>query len=179
MALPNPENLSLWFRDAATRHPDILHTEQNKRFFELEWDEMMEAAQPLAAEKWTLVLEEYTEQFVDNLGDYISVLNVVAFMVVKNVTRGEAMEKLNTFEEARRIAKSIVAKLKADELAACDADVPVGVTAPRLVDLSTLRIQRIMPDLFDHAAGVRVIVKVRTDQEATFSRDEVAWAPLV
>ena len=74
MALPNPDNLSAWFRDAATRHPDILHTAAKPRFFEMEWDEMMEAATPLAAPSWTLVLEEYTEQVRDNEGDYLSIV---------------------------------------------------------------------------------------------------------
>jgi len=177
--MDNLQNISAWFTDAAKRHPEILHTEKKPAYFELEWDEMFAAAQPIAAKEYTLVLEDYTENVRDNGGDYLSTLQDLAFMVVKHVPRNaKANVKRAMFVETKRIAKSIVSKLKADEEAGCDADVPVGVTAPRLVDLSTVSFMPVMPPFFDHAVGCRVTVKIRTDHELTFSRDEVEWVPL-
>lgn len=176
--MENVANITAWFVDAATRHPDILHSTANKRFFELEWDEMMQSGAALAAEKWTLAFEDYTEQVRDNDGDYLSIIQVLAFQVVKHVPQGDAVALHANFVEGRRIAKSIVAKMKADELDGCDADVPAGVTAPRLVDLSAVTFMPMLSPYFDHAAGCRCTVRIRTDHEVTFSRNEVAWMPL-
>lgn len=177
--MDNLENISAWFRDAATRHPDILHTEAKPRYYELEWDEMMAAGQPIAAKDFTLVLEDYVENVRDNGGDYLSTLQDLAFMVVKHVPRNaKASVKREMFNRTKLIAKSIVAKLKADELDACDADVPAGVAPPRYVDLSTVTYMPVMPSFFDHAVGCRVTVKIRTDDELEFRRDEVEWVAL-
>lgn len=176
--MDNLENTSAWFADAATRHPQILHTPGDPRFFELEWDEMMQAGRPLAAKHWTLVLEDYTERVRDNDGDYLSTLQDLAFVVVRHVKPGAAQAKHATFEAAKLIGKSIIAKLKADASLDCDADVPAGVSPPRHVDLSTVTFMPVMHPAFDHAAGCRVTVRIRTDHELTFERDEVAWLPL-
>ncbi|HRH68781.1 MAG TPA: hypothetical protein PLB89_04670 [Flavobacteriales bacterium] len=174
------EQITALFLDAAKRHPDILHTDTVKppRFYELEWEEMVQSGSKLAAVHWTLILEEYVEEFRDNGADYISLFPHIAFLVGKHVPQGNNAAKQATYLEARRIAHSIVGKFRSDERDRCNADLPPGVNAPALVELSTLRIQPIKLPLLDNAYGVRCTIKIRTDQEEHFSRDEVAWLPL-
>lgn len=179
MPLAPDANITAWFKDAATRHPDILHTPEKPRFFEMEWELLMQHGANLSAKSWVLILEDYEEQFADPNADYISITPVIAFMVGRNVPKGNKAALQATYEEARRIGKSIIAKWKQDQLDACDADVPEGVTPPRLVDIHTLRIVRVQLPMFDEAFGVRVSIRIRTDEETTFSRDEVEWVPLV
>jgi hypothetical protein len=179
MPLAPDANITAWFKDAATRHPDILHTPEKPKFFEMEWELLMQHGANLSAKSWVLILEDYEEQFADPNADYISITPVIAFMVGRNVPKGNKAALQATYEEARRIGKSIIAKWKQDQLDACDADVPEGVTPPRLVDIHTLRIVRVQLPMFDEAFGVRVSIRIRTDEETTFSRDEVEWVPLV
>lgn len=177
--LANDRNITAWFRDAATRHPDIRHSDADQRFFELEWEDLLASGKKQGAKGWYLILEDYTEKFHDPDAEYITITPEVAFLVVRSVPRGKVAEKMQTYEEARRIAKSIVAKLYRDYVDGCDADVPAGVTVPRLVDLNTLRIDRVSNvPLLDNAYGVRTQVMIRTDTETTFTRDEGGWLPL-
>lgn len=176
----NAANISAWFADCATRHPLFQHSESNKRFFELEWDQLMAMAKPMAMMDWTLVLEDYVERFRDNGGDYVSILNVISFTVLKHVPRNKAISlKMDTWNEARDIVMGIVGKMKADEQDSCDADLPAGVKAPRLVDLNTLQLIPVEPPYADHAVGIRASVSWRTDEpDIEFTRDMVAWLPL-
>lgn len=178
-------NITAYFLDVAMRHPSIRHNpaapSQEQRFFELEWDEMMSDPRKLSAIHWTLVLEDYRERFNDNKGDYISCKPMVTFMVLKHVQRGDAAARMQTWQEARRIAHSIIGKLRADQeqhRMSCTADVPEGVVPPHLIDLSTLTFERVQPEIFDHAVGCRASFAWMMDHEETFGRDEVEWLPL-
>jgi len=176
----NSTNISAWFKDCAARHPLFLHSESNKRFFELEWDELMAMVKPMAMLDWSMVLEDYVERYRDNGGDYISILSEISFTVMKHVPRNKAVSfKMATWDEARTIALGIVGKMKADERDHCDADVPAGVAPPRLVDLNTLKMVPVQPPYADHAFGIRATVTWRTDMPVIeFTRDLVAWLPL-
>ncbi len=180
--LPYDANISAYFLDVAMRHPDIQHdpeAERDKhRFFELEWDEMMSNARNLSAVNWTLVLEDYRERFNDNRGDYITSKPMVTFMVLKHVAKGKLGLKHQTWQEARRIAHSIIGKLRSDQeehRMHCTADVPDGVMPPHLIDLSTLTFERVQPEIFDHAVGCRASFAWLMDHEESFSRNEVNW----
>lgn len=172
------QNITAWFDDAARRHPDIRHSDADKRFYEEEWNLMMQNGRSLSAKSWVLLLEDYEERFHDPLADYVTITPELAFMVGRHVPQGKKAELQTTYEEARRIAKSIVAKLYRDCMDACDADVPEGVKPPVMVDLNSLRITRVELPLFDHAFGVRVTILIRTNDETTFTREEAAWLPL-
>jgi hypothetical protein len=179
----NDTNLTAWFRDAATRHPKILHVETvpGKRFFEMEWDEMVQNGKQLANDKWYLILEDYKEQFFDNGGEYITITPVLSFLVVRSTPLGNSEKKMETYVEAREIAKSIVQKLHADSIACrnnTDADVPPGVVPPVNVELGTLTFQRVQPPMFAHSAGVYCTVRVRTNEEEDFGSSDVDWVPL-
>jgi hypothetical protein len=177
----NSANITAWFTDAATRHPDILHSATNKRFFELEWDEMIENGQALSVLNWTLILEDYVEQPRDNDGDYVSIVQTISFMVVKHVPIGDVDAKKLAFEKGRSICWDIIAKMKADEgagIEGCDPDVPAGVSAPHFEDLNSTRIIVVQPDFLDHACGARATVLWRTDNEVDLSRNRVAWVAL-
>lgn len=181
---PSDKNITEWFRDMATRHTAIQHVEgdeSKKRFFELEWDEMMTNAQALSNDVWYLILEDYREQFRDNGAEYVSITPLVSFWVLKAVDLGDAAQKMATYQEARRIALGIVKKMKKDtndQISDCEADVPDGVIPPKLVDLSTLTVDRLAHPMFTHSFGVRVSVKLRTDHEEPFERDDADWLPL-
>jgi len=174
------EQITAYFKDIATRHPSIRHTEAKPRFFELEWEEMMQTASPLAATSWVLVLEEYTENLRDNDGDYLSLLPTMAVMVGIHVPQGRKSAKDAAFRDSRTICWDIVDKMKADELAACDADVPAGVRPPRLMDLSSVKLQPIKLPYFDHTFGTRLTFRWRVDKDLDLPLDgtRVAWLPL-
>ena len=179
----NDKNITAWFKDAATRHPDILHTdtEAGRRFFEMEWDDMVRNGKQLANHKWYLILEDYKEQFHDNGAEYITLTPVLSFMVVRSTPLGKPEEKMKTFQDARAIAKSIVEKLHQDSMACRNngqADVPTGVVPPESVELSTLTMQRIVPPMFANSAGVYCTVRVRTNESEDFNSSTVAWVPL-
>lgn len=182
---PYDINISAYFLDVAMRHPDIRHDpaapKEKHHFFELEWDEMMSNSRALSTTHWSLVLEDYRERFTDNRGDYISSKPMVTFMVLKHVPRGKLAEKHAAWREARRIAHSIIGKLRADQeqhRMSCTADVPQGITPPHLIDLNTLTFERVQPEIFDYAVGCRVSFTWMMDHEETFSRDEVEWIQL-
>lgn len=174
------EQITALFKDVATRHPLIRHTDDLKipRFYEMEWEEMLQSGSGVAAVNWTLVLEEYVEEFRDNNGGYISLNPNVAFLVGKHVKQGDKAAKAAAFLEARAIAHNIIGKFQEHDRLGCNADLPAGVKAPANVDINTLRIQPIRLPYFDHAFGVRVSIKIRTDQEELFSGDEVEWLSL-
>lgn len=174
------EHITALFRDAAMRHPQIQHTNELRlpRFYELEWEEMLQSGSRVACPDWTMVLEEYVEEYRDNNGDYISLLPTVAFLIGRHVRQGDAQAKAQTFLDARAIAHSIVARLRQHASLGCNADLPPGVAAPALVDINTLRIQPLRLPYFDHAFGVRASLRMRTDQEVPFTGEEVEWLPL-
>jgi hypothetical protein len=183
--LPYDANISAYFLDVAKRHPDIQHDPslpyEKHRFFEMEWDEMLSSQRTLSATHWTLVLEDYRERFTDNKGDYISSKPIVTFMVLKHVTHGKAQEKHHTWQQARRIAHSIIGKLVADQEQHryhCTADVPAGVVPPHHIDISTLTFERVQPEIFDFAVGCRASFAWMMDHQERFSRNEVQWLPL-
>ncbi len=179
--MSNSTQITSWFTDAATRHPDILHSAADKRFFELEWDEMTQAAQPLSVPNWTMILEDYVEMPRDNDGDYVSIVQVISFMIVKHVPIGDLAAKKLAFEKGRSMCWDIIAKMKADEGAGdegCEPDVPTGVHAPRFEDLNSTQIIVVQPDFLDHACGARATVRWRTDHEVNLTRTRVAWVAL-
>lgn len=182
--LPYDENITAWLLDAATRNRDIQHDPadpKKKRFFEMEWEEMMQNATQLSATHFCLVLEDYKEQFRDNDADYISSTPVIAFMILRAVTTGRVEEVKTAYKEARRIALSITGKLKQDTIDhnnECEADVPPDVVPPKLLDYNTLSIQKVRPPMFLHAFGVRAVMKLRLDHEVTLGRVDADWLPL-
>lgn len=166
-------NITAWFKDAATRHPLIQHSDassKTKRFFEIEWDEMLQNGQQLGIPKdaWYLCLEDYREEYDENDTEYISMLPVLRFWVIRSVKPGDLADKKLAYEEARAIARSIWSKLKKDAhdyLVDCSADVPDGVELPADVYLNTLKVDRLQHPMFTDSYGVSVMLKVRYNHE--------------
>ena len=170
--------ITAWFLDAATRHPLILHTTATPRFFEAEFELLLQNGVKLAATGWTLLLEDYTTQLRDNDHDYVSKVPKMAFWIVKHVKQGSKAELQATYETAEDIAQDIIAKLHQDVLNPCEADVPAAIDLlPRSVDLSSVSFQPIGPEL-DHAFGIRTMVNVRVDEEVNLERNRTAWVAL-
>ena len=179
--MSNTSNITAYFRDVATRHPLILHSATNKRFFELEWDQMTQNGAELAFTNWSLILEDYIEQPNDNGGDYVSLNMSISFYIIKHVPIDDVAATQAAFEGARQICWDIIAKMKADEACGeegCNPDVPAGVTAPRFEDLNQTQVILVQPPFGDNPAGARATVRWRTDEEVDLRRDRVAWVPL-
>lgn len=179
--LPNDENLTAYFKDIATRHTAIQHTDADPRFFELEWDEMVSNGKALSNDHFYLILQDYKEQFDDNKAEYYPQFPVISFMIVKAVKPGKTSDKKAVYQEARRIAKGIIAKMRKDGIDSredCEADVPVNVAPPSAVFIKTLSFQRIAPPFFAHSFGVLATIKIHTDIEEDFPVDEDDWLPL-
>jgi hypothetical protein len=173
------EFLTAWFTDAATRHPLILHTTVKPRFFELEFDLILQNGVKAAMTGWTVILEDYTTGLRDNDADYISKVPKLAFWVIKHVPHGKKADLQDAYEDAEGIAQDIIAKLYQDSLdGICDADVPAAITiVPRSVDLNSVSFQPLGPEL-DNAYGTRCTVNIRMDKEVNLSRTRVAWVAL-
>lgn len=183
MSQVNDINFTEWFRDAATRCPEIAHVQddpEQQRFFEMEWDEMMQSRRNLSNEHFTLILLDYKEKFNDNKGEYYSNTPVLQFLVIRSVDAG--VDKKPIYNEARRIAMKVLNKMVTDSLSMreeCEADVPEGVYPPKEVDLGSLTIDRVQPEEFISSYGVLFTIKVLTDHETVFRRpDSDTWTPL-
>lgn len=173
------ENITAWFTDAAARHPDILHTAQKPRFFEMEWDEIIQSGKAMALPHFALVLEDYEEGMNDNGGDYITRMPQLSFMVLRTVPPGKLALKKETYTKAKLIAESILAKLHSDcDAGVCDADVPTGVIPPVHVLISSVKGTKVGPvPAFDQAFGYRLSVNIRTDNNVDLTTDNTAWVP--
>lgn len=182
--LPYDQNITAYFLDVAMRHPNIRHDPddvEEPRFFEMEWDEMLSNPRTLSATNWTLILEDYRERFHDNRGDYISSKPMVTFMVLRHSPRGDRDAKHQSWHQARAIAHAIIGKLQADMEQyrnTCTADVPEGIKPPHHIDLNTLTMERVQPEIFDFAVGCRTTFGWLMDHEEQFTRSEAAWLPL-
>lgn len=175
------QNITAWFTDAATRHPDIRHGDGGAvRFFELEWDELIQNGGMQALTHWTLVLEDYDESMEDSGADYYARRPHLAFMVVKTVPQGDLPGKKQAYIDAQRIAEQVLAKLFTDtDTGPCTADVPAGVRVPVKVLIDTVKGTRVGPvPAFDHAFGYRISVDVRMDGDVDLDSSHTAWLPL-
>lgn len=172
------ESLTAWFTDAATRHPAIGHTTAKPRFFEAEFDLILQNGVKVAMTGWTLILEDHTTALRDNEHDYVSKVTRAAFWVVRHVKQGSKAVLEETYHQAEAIALDVIAKLHQDVLDTCNADVPPAITLlPRDLDLNSVNLQPIGPEL-DHAYGIRCAVSMRFDEDVDLSRERVAWTPL-
>lgn len=158
-------NVTAYFKDIATRHPSILHNDAtNKKFRELEWDEMMQEGGALGLNGFFCILEDYTNSFSDSLSDYPVINQTIALLIVRHFTAGSPTDKMSAFNEAEAIAFSITQKVRTDaENGGCDADVPTGVKPPRALELNGSGAIRIQPPMWLNSAGVRLTLKLRYD----------------
>ncbi len=178
--MTSAENITAWFTDAATRHPDIRHTPQVPRFFEMEWDEIVQNGAMAALPAWALVLEDGEDAMEYNEGDYTSRRTSIAFMLLRTVPVGDTAHKKATYTEAQRIAEQVLAKLNNDALEEhCDADLPPGISPPVKVLLNSVRGMRVGPvPAFDHAFGYRIALDIRTNNEVDMDPQNAGWLPL-
>lgn len=174
------KQLTAWFTDAATRNPDIRHTSAKPRFFEMEWDEIIQSGAAMALPHFALVLEDYEDGMNDNGHDYISGTMNIAFLIIRTVPPGKRAMKKETYAKARKIARDILAKLHSDaDAGPCDADVPNGITPPVKVLLSTMSGQRIGPvPAFDQAFGYRLQVTIRVHDDPALDMSGTQWLAL-
>jgi hypothetical protein len=170
-------NITAYFTDIATRHPDIQHSANNVRFRELEWEEMMQEGGSLGLPGFYCILEEYTNHFADSLSDYPVIQPVAALLLVRAYEPGHPTDKMDAFQQAERIALSIVQKVRIDaENGGCDADVPAGVHPPRALELKGTSTTRVLPPMWLNSAGVRLIMPLRYD--IPLKSYAIAWPAL-
>lgn len=163
--MSNLTNIIAYFEDMATRHPAILHSADEQRFFDLEWDDMVENGAKLAGTGWNVVLEDFREEYLVDGGEHEMVRASIAVMILTNVPRGKQAKKNTAYELSRHIAIDFLAKMKRERFNDCDPDLPVGVFPPEWVDLNTATFTRVQPRFtgFDHSCGVRMVVRWLSD----------------
>lgn len=172
------ENIRLWFLDACARHPDIAHTDARPRFFEMEFDEIVQGSASMAMQGYNVILEDYREKLNDNLGDYHSETALLAFWVVTHVGVGKAEAKRAAYAACKAKAFDLLAKMWNDSCAIGEeADLPAGIVRPHAIDLNAVETMTVGP-VFDHAYGIRMSVNWLDHQEVDLSRERVAWNPL-
>jgi len=180
--MSNLTNIIAYFEDLATRHPAVQHSAIKQRFFDLEWDEMVENGATLAGTGWNVVLEDFKEEYRVDGGEHEMIRASIAIMVLTNVPRGKQAEKNTAYENARQIAKSFLAKMKREHYNDCEPDLPIGVFPPEWIDLNAVTFTRVQPRFtgFDHSCGVRMVV--RWQSEIPFgemlAQDDTPWIPL-
>lgn len=158
-------NITAYFKDIATRHPSIAHNDDtNKKFRELEWDEMMQEGGALGLPGFYCILEDYTNNFADSLSEYPVINPTIALLIVRHYTPGHATDKMSAFTEAEAIAFAITQKVRKDaENGGCEADVATGVRPPRALELNGSSAIRILPPMWLNSAGVRLTLRLRYD----------------
>lgn len=176
------QNITAYIEDMARRHPLVLHGEAGvQRFFDLEWDDMVENGAKLAGKGWNIVLEDYQEEHREDGGEYEYYVASVAIMILTNVPRGKEGFRKDAYVTARAIAQSFRAKMKREHAGNCDPDVPDGVRCPEWVDPNKGRFQRVQPPFngFDNSAGIRMVVRWTGTDETPLDKDTTEWLPRV
>lgn len=178
------QHITAYFTDAATRHPLILHnpTATIPRFFEMEFDLIIQNGSKLAMKDWTLILEDHTDRLRSNADDYVHVIHKVAFWIIKHVPQGKKADLVAAYATAETIGYDIIGKLVADSgmlenTERCSADVPDDVEPPYDFDLATVEKMQIGPE-FDHAYGARFSFDWNSTKEITINRARAAWVAL-
>lgn len=172
------ENIHQWFLDACTRHPDIAHTEARPKFFEMEFDEIVQSGARMAMQGFNVILEDYREKLNDNGGDYHSETALLAFWVVTQVGAGKATARRAAYAACKTKAYDLLAKMVRDScIMGEEADLPAGLVRPHAIDLNAVETMTVGP-VFDQAFGIRMSVNWLDHQEVDLSRERVEWTPL-
>ncbi|MCX6231155.1 MAG: hypothetical protein NTZ33_06385 [Bacteroidetes bacterium] len=104
-----------YFKDIATQHIAIQHTDAKKHFFRFELDEVLSGLNGINYP--ALILEGYKFDFTDNKSDNIQKKRQGAFILLDHVGDAGDYTKIHEVWDAlEEIGDDILAKIKADKM---------------------------------------------------------------
>ena len=109
-------DLISYFKNIATKHKSILHTENTKHFFRMEIDEVLAGINRTDVNYPLLILEGYSFAFTDNKSDNLLKNREGAFMILDHISDSSDYDAIhNKWEELEEIITEILLKIKADK----------------------------------------------------------------
>lgn len=141
-----------YFRQLATEHVDIRHSQENKRFYRCEIDELNTAI-PSVAKFPALILEGYSFVIEDRKSDNPIKRRICAFMLLDKVPGQLNFDNLhNTWDKLETIGDDIICRIQADKRA---PDSPI-----RDFNMSSVEANLIGFKDFGNLAGIRYIFTI-------------------
>lgn len=173
------ENIYLYFEDIAVRNLDIAHDRtktllKDKRFFQMESMQQVQSAQQDMM-NWTLILEGHEGAFTDNKGDFLTILDNIAFMVVKHCPPDQLANRRTTYNKAFEIGSEVCAKIRTDCTAPCNAALHGAVKPPFSMQIPKVKFHQIGAPFFINAIGYRFTLDLHSANEVSMQLDPTKW----
>jgi len=109
-------DLISYFKNIATIHKSISHTEQEKHFFRMELDEVLAGINRSDVNYPMLILEGYSFHFIDNRSDNLLKKRSGAFILLDHVSDQSDMDAIHeTWDQLEEIGTEIIIKINADK----------------------------------------------------------------
>lgn len=173
------ENIYLYFEDLAVRNLDIAHDRsktllKDKRFFQMESVQMIQSAQQDLV-NWTLILEGHEGAFTDNKGDFLTILDNIAFMVLKHCKPDDLAARRATYNKAFEIGQELCRKIRTDCAMPCNAALHGAVQPPFSMQIPKVKFHQVGPPFFINAIGYRFTLDLHSAAEVTMELDPAKW----
>jgi hypothetical protein len=109
-------DLISYFDILARKHIDILHTDEEKHFFRMEIDEVLEGINRSDVAYPMLILEGYSFDFTDNKSDNLLKNRQGAFILLDHISDNSDHNIIHQkWDELEEIATEILLKIKSDK----------------------------------------------------------------
>lgn len=109
------KDLIAYFRNLASSHTSLQHTDEKKHFFRFELEEVLTGIRS-AINYPALILEGYDFSYTDNNSDNLIKARNGAFILLDHATHPDDFDRIDTiYDEMEVIADDIIAKIKADK----------------------------------------------------------------
>ncbi|SDK34744.1 hypothetical protein SAMN05421823_102518 [Catalinimonas alkaloidigena] len=158
-----------YFLDVATRHPDLQHTDQKPRFFQMNVEEVISGRGNFRPEDYVLVIDSFEGQLVDYRSDNILDYQHGAFQVLRHSPKDDALLRRQIESKTKQIVFQILAKLLHDRL-------PENGRLFNL-EVSNTKYFKIGP-VFDQVYGHRCELTFYESASHNLDYDPSLWYPL-
>lgn len=109
-------DLVSYFRNLASKHKSIRHSESEKHFFRFETDEVLGGLNRSDVNFPMLILEGYSYDFTDNKSDNLLKNRHMAFMLMDHLQDMTDYDELhNLWDKLEEIGDDILIKIKSDK----------------------------------------------------------------
>lgn len=158
--------LTTYFNAIATNHKEIGHTEETKRFFRMNIEEILSGSRTVTHYPF-LVLENFEQRLGASALDNIQKYQTVAFMVLDKVAIDNFDAQDEVMQSTLNICEQIVAKIKKDML---DYKSRASGYTELIKDLNVNNISfNAVSNVFDNCYGYRVTFTINEQFKETYN----------